>query len=477
MITTTKLFASALVASQLFIFSPGIVLAQGSKAQEGTALAEFAKNLVEGRSMCMDNYNFNSVQITVDPAKSILDREYLPGETIAIAGTVKNPNGYPLVGGKVYAHILREDALMEADNWHPYVAQEFVPGAYDLSANQALDFQYSYRIPEGSPAGTYRVELYYLVGNRYVMSGIPYVANFTGASAPFTVVRPTSSTATPVQGLNFDRNMVKVNGELLQARQIPPVLEPGKSITVEVPVQKLGIGNISGTVQMDLYTWSVTDGMKPIVSKTVPVTVSTKAAPVTFTWDVALPGTYELVLSATTSDAEAVPSVLNVRFPVAGLTPRIVYSGIGNIADGSATINACVVNATFGSGVGSVTNTLLIDGKEVQTKEAAVSAEQLSTALIMAPLKDLAGKAFDVHVVAKDAAGTVTDETTISYPAGTIAGTGDLLPPLSSPQASDVVNAQPNKRIVWVLVVGLIILAAIAGGIAMMRKRTYPTNS
>lgn len=473
-----NLFAAVL--SLVTIALPVTALAQTDTPQPPAQLADSAKSYFEGRFACMDNYNFNSVVVTVDTAKSILDHQYLPGETISVAGTIKNPNNYPLVGGRLYAHILREDAIMASENWHPYVSQEFVPGEYDLAANQTADFTYSYRIPAGSPAGTYRVELYYLVGNRYVMSGIPYVANFTGASAPFTVTRPViaGNAANAVAGLDFDRNSVKVNKQAFQLREIPAVYESGKPVTVNVDLNALGKAKMSGTVHMDLYKWSITDQTTPIISKSIDVAVSaTKATPITFTWDKANAGTYELVFTATTSDAEAVPSILNVRFPVGGLVPRIVYSGIGAIADGSAIINACVVNATFGSGVGAMTNELIIDGKQAQTKDAAVSADQLSTALISAKLTELAGKAFDVHVVAKDASGAVVDETTVSYPAGIIAGVQATGSGVSANPIVPAINTQPTLYIIIGVVGILVIVLIVVLSIARSRKKKYPMLS
>ncbi len=459
---------------------PSFAFAQTASPQPHTALTDSAKQYFEGRFACLDNYNFNSVIITVDTAKSMLDHQYLPGETITVAGTIENPNNYPLVGGKVYAHILREDATMASENWHPYISQEFVPGEYDLAANQTTDFTYSYRIPSKSPAGTYRVELYYLVGNRYVMSGIPYVANFTGASAPFTVTRPvvTGSAANAVAGFDFDRNSVKVNNKAFQLRAIPAVLDSGKPVTVSVDLNTLGKSKISGTVHMDLYKWSITDQAKPVASKSVDITVSgTKAAPIAFTWDSATPGTYELVLTAANSDIEASPSILDIRFPVGGLVPRIVYSGIGAIADGSATINACVVNATFGSGAGTMTNTLVINGKEVQAKDAPIAADQLSTALLSAKLSELAGKGFDVHVVARDASGAIADETTVSYPAGVIAGAQNTFAPVATHAVTPTANSQP----IWYVVIGvagiLAIVLIVVISIARSRKKKYPMLS
>lgn len=468
----------AVVASFITVVLPISAFAQTATPQPGAAFADAAKRMFEGRFACMDNYNFNSVVVTIDTVKSVLDHQYLPGETIAVAGTIKNPNNYPLVGGRLYAHILREDAKMAPENWHPYVSQEYAPGEYSLSANQTSDFSYSYRIPTGSPAGTYRVELYYLVGNRYVMSGIPYVANFTAASAPFTVLRPVVTGGSDASGFTFDRNTVKVNGRGLQLREIPFVLEPGKPAVVTAVLQSIGKQTISGTVQMDLYNWSVTDNTKPILSQTIPITmVSGKNAPITFTWDTATSGTYEVVLRASTVNPEDVPSVLDVRFPVAGLVPRIVYSGIGAIKDGSATINACVVNATFGSGVGSMKNSLIVNGKEIAIEETPVSADQLSTALIASQLTDLAGKAFSVHVIAKDANGAITDETTVSYPAGTIPGAHKQIMPIETAYPS-----APQGNYLWKYVIaGIVALIVIVLGsvfaVARSRKKNYPKFS
>ncbi|HSX24803.1 MAG TPA: hypothetical protein VLG69_02475 [Candidatus Andersenbacteria bacterium] len=469
----------AVVASLITVSLPVTALAQTASPQPSAGFGDAAKQAFENRFACMDNYNFNSVAVTVDPAKSVLDHQYLPGETIAVAGTIKNPNNYPLVGGMVYAHVLREDAKTAPENWHPYVSQEFVPGAYDVPANQTIGFTYSYRIPQGSPAGTYRIELYYLVGNRYVMSGIPYVANFTAASAPFTIVRPTitgGNAGHDVAGFVFDRNSVKVNGKNFQLREIPPTFESGKPVAVNVDLRAIGKSKVSGTVTMDLYAWSITDQKKPIISQSMDVVASpTKATPITFTWDSATPGTYELVLTSTTKDVEDVPSVLDVRFPVAGLVPRIVYSGIGAIKDGVATINACIVNATFGSGTGSMTNSLLINGKEVQTKDAAVSADQLSTALISEPLADLAGKAFDVHVVAHDANGNVADETTVSYPAGIIAGAQDTFAPTPASSEGVAPTIKPMQYIlIGVVIIVIVLLIAIFNSMRL-RKKKYPT--
>lgn len=473
------------ILAQMLVLMPISAFAQTSpvvpapaQQSNSSAFTQSIAGFLDGRLACMDNYNFNSVTVSVDTKQSMLDHQYLPGETMVVSGIIHNPNNYPLVGGRMYAHVLREDASMAEKNWHPYLSQEFISGTYDVAANQSIPFQYQWRIPAKSLTGTYRIELYYLVGNRYVMSGIPYVANFTGASAPFTVIRPvvtSKTTSSEISGFNFDRNSVTINDQAIHLREIPPQFEPGKPITIKAMLSGLGRGKVEGTVHMDLYAWSITDGTKPILSKVIPVSLGTTDTPITFTWDAPTAGTYEAVFTANNNDPEAVPSVLDVRFPVTGLVPRIVYSGIGAIADGKATINACVVNATFGSGEGSMTNSLIVGGKELQTKDGKVLADQLSTALITSSIADLTGKQFDVHVVAKNAAGAVADETTVSYPATTFGAQKNSVTPAPVVQTNN--PSSPMGKYVAAGVVITLILIVIGTVMMRSRRKQYPKFS
>jgi hypothetical protein len=397
--------------------------------EEQKAWREYAKM----RMGCLDYYHFGSVQIAAD---SHADR-YQPGDTVHVEGDIINQNEYPLPDGMVTVRVHREDASVAGRDWHPIVAEMTVPGTYSIPSRGRTRFAFDWTIPKRAPGGSYFIEFSYLAGGRYVMGGIPYIANFPAGSAHFAVEegdRPLS--------VMFDRSSVVLNGEPLSLRSVPPSFDPGQPITVEAQLNTQAATEIPASIRVSLHEWSDMDMEAPLIDEITDVTLKPgEPLTVPLAWIDAKPGVYELVLSAIPLEPDGLPSVLKVRFPINGDVPRLIYAGVGKIdeAAGEVTITTCTLNGTAGGkGIGSVDVTLTSDDREIETRNGEV-APILSALNFTVPLSSLGGS-IEVAAVIKDPDGTVTDRHQMRYATDTLeSGLREAAPPppLSAPEIDD----------------------------------------
>lgn len=431
--------------------SPDAATGEGVEGddEELTAEEEGFVDYLATRGECLDRYRFGSV--TFDFGQAYQERLYRPGQTVELAGLVHNSNDYPLPQGKIIARVLRYEPTVGARDWHPVVAEQVLTGDYSLAAQSSRAFTFAWPVPAAAPAGGYRVEFYYLVGGRYVLAGIPYTANFPGGVAGFSV-----QNADLARAITFDRSSVLLAGEPLALRAVPPTLNADAPITVAVKLTAEGPTSVPVTLTKTLYEWSDTDQDPPLsTDSTKTVVTSGKPLTVSFTWDAPQAGVYELVLSAQPDDPAVLPTLVKVRFPVFGNTPRVIYAGVGAIEGGAATITTCVVNGTTGEGTGTVKTTVRAGEAVVAETTGQTEAGGLSTTNVQVPLAQLAGVS-TVDVEAADEQGRVTDRHTVTYGAGVLA-------------AAAAEDSTQRGLVMAAVVIGLLVVALI--GAWLMRRR------
>jgi hypothetical protein len=377
------------------------------------------------RAACFDYYHFGSVTLTFNDH----DRTYRAGDTVRIEGEIENHNNYPVPDGTVIVRIQREDDTVADRDWHPIVAEMMLPKTYSLPSNGNTPFLFEWKIPERALGGSYLVEFSYLAGGRYVLGGIPYIANFPAASAHFNV----EENDTPL-AVTFDRSSVLLNKKPLSLRAMPPSFQPGESIMIDARLNAESSKPVPTRIRAALYEWSDSRFEAPLIDEVTDVTiVPGKPFRVPITWSNAKPGAYELVLAAVPLEPNGLPSVLKVRFPVVGDVPLVIYSGIGMLdeATGQVTITTCTVNGTMGgTREGRVDVVVSTDGKEIASGNGPTSS-LLSAVNLNVPLAKI-GKVLEVAATARDPEGTVTDGHVMRYPRGTLRmGLRPAAPPAS----------------------------------------------
>lgn len=401
---------------------------------------------------CFAVYPFG--KLTMDLAEPASGAAVAPGDIVTIAGTIHNDTHAELPDGKVYVRVLRDDAAVAEQHWHPVVAeltvdQISVP-AYVETAGEAT-FSTTWHVPAFAPPGAYRVELSYLAADGSPILGVPYVPNVFGATRSFTV-----SDAGGAAAVAFERANVLFNGAPFVFRAVPPRPEGG-ALSIVAPLAAGGANDISVNVEKSLYAWTDVEGDTLITSEVEPFLISPSAtAPVSFTWEAPTPGVYELVLKAVPVNENILPSVLHVRFYYEGTVPRILHTGLRTEEDGSGTVAACFFNSTFGPEGGSGSFRIESNGATVQEVALAdLAAEKFRLLPISA---DIVKAGFVLVAEAKDLAGAVTDTERVTFPGEQAVEEG------SYPAGLELPDIPP--RWYWIgggaLLVGLLLILAYA---------------
>ena len=402
----------------LSFFVPLSVLAQENA--DPSAQADQFAGYLSSRSECLTEYKYGSVLF--DFGEEIFNQAHTAGQKLIITGNLVNTNAYPLPEGRIYAHVLRQDETVAGDNWHPVVDTFEVPGDFSLTAGGEKTFTATWAIPSGAPSGLYRVEFFYLAGNRYVFSGLPYAPNASTGAVLFSV-SSNSNTSYP----EFDRSSVTLQNNPITLRSVPPTLNTDGPVSISATLKAIGDTPIQGTLTTSLYSWSITDNAPPVTTSSREITLDPiSLLPVSFTWDQPQPGAYELLLTFTPNNPALLSSILKFRFPVEGNVPRLIFSGVTGTEGENAVITTCTVNASKGQGSGSVSTTIYSNGVSVGSVSGITDAEALSTTKTLVSLSDLKN-GFSALAQTYDHLGNLVDSNATTY-------TADLVASLASPE-------------------------------------------
>lgn len=364
------------------------------------------------RDACFSAYEYGGVHFELGETDHL--GIFAPQATVAIKGKVVNDKDYVLPQGRIIVRVLKHDEKFAPKNWHTYVADTVLDGDYGLAAKGSRDFSFDWKIPGLAPVGTYQLDFFYLAGNRYVMSGIPYVANMPGKSLLFDVMDAGSSVAAA-----FDRNSIELSGNPLELRAVPPTLPADQSVTATVPLLNEAKETTPIKISKALYKWSDSDMEDPLVKTEAILNVAAgDIVPVTFEWPKPAPGVYELVLNAEPLSGEALPSVIKIRFGIEGNMPRIIFAGITSTDKDKATITTCTVNGTFtAQKPGSVATTVSVNGQPIkQTQKDVTDTSLLFTSKLEIQSSELTRGRVTVLAEAKNENGEVTDSHAMEYP-------------------------------------------------------------
>lgn len=441
------------------MFGTGNAHAQANEPREQQLtpqLLQYLTSYFKDRQECFNGYHFGSVKVLFN--ENYADHSYEAGSKVTISGTLANENDYPLVNGVVLARLLRQDETVAAENWHPMVLEQSLPGNYDLLAKGTGSFSFDWAVPAEAPAGIYRLELFYLAGQRYVISGIPYVANSPASSTIFSVVNKNGSP----RYANFDISTVQLNEQPLKLRSVPPTLPANEPVNISVNIKAESPDAIPVTLHSALYAWSDSDKKPPVWERTSHISIDPlKPFAATMHEDKLTPGAYELVMTITPDDPNILTSMVKVRFPIEGNMPRIIYSGIGGYENGQAIITTCTVNGTFdkiGSKAGGSVGTKIETGGQVLGEGTTDTiADRLTTATIKVPLtKEAKAQGLTISTIARNDQGVQSDTNSMVYSAAM------LFP----------------KHIPWIwLFLGLIAILIIIGAVLLILVRRKKSNS
>lgn len=270
---------------------------------------------IEGLSDCFEYYTFQSVQISLEPEND----SFLPGETARFSGYVENENDQPVVDGNIFVRISKKNNNYEAEG--NFIVDEFVAKEkIALNPKEQKEIAISWAVPAGTSSGEYQADLFFSVGKKFNLGGLPFSNEIVGGTIPFLIGGD--------QGkfISFDRENTKLDGEKYNHIGDWPEVNLGEKSTITQPIINTFGEDKEIDVKYDLYYWDslneddliMTDNEKVVVPADGNLVLEYNIPEISET-------VYYIKITATGQDQK---SIINLRFVSEKERPRLNYPAI-----------------------------------------------------------------------------------------------------------------------------------------------------
>lgn len=408
--------------AESFPTPPPVVFPQGKKAFERPAvsnevipnefknlspedqikkLKELGAGLSTPEASCSDYYHFQSILFYFSPNKDA----FPPGEKITFTGTLENTNNSPISDGFVYARIARKSLIPNNKTGNDIVYEGVVLSDVALAPLQKAKKTFSWQVPKGLSGGRYTVDLFFSVGKKFELSGLPFSNEMIGGSTSFVVDGPKG------ESVFFDRTKSKFNDTVYEHSSDLPLVLPKEPVVISQTLVNQSNLPKKVNITQELYWWDGINASDKLDTKEEEIFIPAKSEKVvTYSIpSVSLP-VYYLRTTAKTNDTL---SIVNTRVTAQIAKPRLSFAGITALPfGGKATVFACYQNtlATLASGtirlsifdaekkaILSVSTTTLVGGG-VQVISASSLGEKVHNKVSLeAEIKDGEGKIVDTY--------------------------------------------------------------------------------
>lgn len=233
---------------------PDIFIEDLTQEELDEIFAEFGEELqvenentpqAEGVSSCFDYYNFNSVQVNINPNVA----STVPGSMIAFSGTAVNGNNYPIVNGTVYVKMFKIGGSEKNANGMDVVDQFIAVRGLTLKANETKEIEFEWRVPAWTEGGEYQVATFYISNDKYNFLGLSFTDDIVGNTANFKV-------NTTKGGLVYlDKDTVTVEGENYYFAAFPTRVPPTGDVNIVSQINNTTDKTENVRVTLKLYSW------------------------------------------------------------------------------------------------------------------------------------------------------------------------------------------------------------------------------
>jgi len=309
------------------------------------------------------------------------DQSFSPGGTISLGAKLKfNFKGqntlksscpncdasklYPISeipNTSVFVQVWRKDDDKTSSLKGDYLIDEFYAlNNVLLKENEEKIFNVNWNAPASEKLGDYYFSFYINSAKRFNMKGTPLVAFYPAETFNFHLKQDKS-----INGIELDKNNIKVGNKDYSYRQPAPVIDGAGSVTVSVPLTNLSKNPENIKVTYDLLGWGQEDAKDLILpEKTENVTLASgekKDLNFTFNPD-DINSVYNLKIVASASDSQ---SVSNIRFVLKDKNRGIIrFLGMVKNQENLAPL-FCVRNAQWqGTFSGKLKLTAFVNEKE-----------------------------------------------------------------------------------------------------------------
>ncbi|MDD3498137.1 MAG: hypothetical protein PHH24_01370 [Candidatus Moranbacteria bacterium] len=356
---------------------------------------------------CFDYYTFQSVNVSINPENEI----YRPNESVKFVGHITNENDYPVIDGNVYVRISRYNENFDTEG-HDVVDEFFAMEDISLNKNSSEDFDFTWDIPENISGGAYNADLFFSVGKKFNLGGLPFSNEVIAGTTAFNIESENSSQ------IYFNRDKTMIDGSKYIHIGSWPRVERNADVVFSQTLTNDFDEDIESNITFDTYYWDSLNEKDKINSETISVSIPANSdREIKYTISNAERSVYYLQTAAIYKDSK---SIVNTRFSVNDSgTPRLNYPAITKFPlkkGDSFTLFSCFHNTGGPSAEGSV-EVRLLDSKGNLIKSA--SYEGLIPPAMSAVKEDMtaSGDYEDLVLEAfiKDKNGKTIDEYSVKY--------------------------------------------------------------
>ena len=340
----------ALLIVSLAVFSPAIIFGEANS------------NLLQSVN-CFDYYHFGNVGVNIslekestlgrpaDPSSlppAVLNKSYVFGGTDAkFSGKVTNPESYPIVDGSVYVKIFKKinptGKSSTAISENALVDQFYATKGISIGAKKQSQFYFSWKVPERLESGDYYIAAYFIVGDKFNVSGLFSTDSVTGGTTDFSIL------ASKDGAVSFDKTSVKVGNQKYSFGADYPRVDDGNPIKITFSLDNKTASPQRIPVSYILYK---SDNLKTenILNTTSELVIlgAKSSKNLSYTINDGQHAVYYLVAEADNKGAKSIIDIRVIRNNINKL--ELSYAAIGAypfVADTLSSVMACAVNTSF----------------------------------------------------------------------------------------------------------------------------------
>lgn len=474
---TTFIFLALLSASTASVLAQVVPLGPLTETEEETGKKD--KQLVN----CFDFYQFQKINISFAPQDKT-GNEFIPNETLKLAGTVENQTEVAIVSGQIKYRLVKvnQNEKIRRNQGDDILDEGILLGEISLAPQEIKEVSVFYQLPKVLLSGGYRLNFYFTQNNQFDWAGLFYSDDVVGSFLPLNI-----NTNGLVNDLPFfDRSKTQVNGKKHNhIGFISTPFEKNKEVTIQTALVNPSNSAFTGLVTNKLFYWDQqSSGNLLKVEKEAITLASFETKPVFYTIDQTEESVYFLSQTFQTIEpktGDSYKTLVNTRIGTSASKGRLNAIGLSRFPveqNGSTVIYICFHNTSTQIFQGTIRAELrdeknnLIDTLTYQG-EMPESMQALTKEITF----ESAPAILTLSAQITNQQGEITDQSTLIYDREKFAREADQVKP-SSPQELYPQKERKFKKINFILSYLLIVIAILGISILIyyFRKKTKPSS-
>jgi hypothetical protein len=279
------------------------------------SISVFAQDNNTEPANCFDHYTFGSVYA------SLQTKNYnnVSGTNLNVFGEIKNDNSYPIVDGKLFAKVMRSNPDLEKNHGQDELDSFVIQEGISIPANSSIPVDFDWNIPAVALSGDYQIATYFLVDDKFNMSGLTFTNDIVGGTVKFKVF------GEQTKAVFFDRKAITLNDNPYYTVTFNPSILPTEEGRISLTLTNDTNQTQRVPVTLELNKWDAQDSKNLLDKKETTYLIDANSSIIIpYTVTDTKHSVYYLVAKANYRDAK---SEVAVRFSRQGVEePRINFS-------------------------------------------------------------------------------------------------------------------------------------------------------